>query len=72
VIDLGRDCHAEPGRDAGLPTLEASIGAFTRLWMGVRTATGLNVTDDLTAPPALLEALDDALLLPQPQNDWDF
>jgi hypothetical protein len=48
------------------------VGAFTRLWLGVRPASGLAITDDLCAPPALLDQLDRVLRLPEPKPDWDF
>jgi len=72
VVTLGPSSGAEPGRDAALPTLAASVGAFTRLWLGVRPATSLAVTDDLSGPRALLENLDWLLRLPAPKPDWDF
>lgn len=71
-VTLGRVSSAERGRDASLPALMASVGAFTRLWLGVQPATGLAVTDALDGPPELLEALDEVLRLPQPQPDWEF
>ena len=52
--------------------LRASIGALSRLWFGVRPATGLAVTDDLAGPPELLEALDRALVLPPPLPELSF
>jgi hypothetical protein len=42
------------------------------MWLGVRPASGLAVTDELAGPPALLEQLDDVLLLPTPRPDWEF
>ncbi|MDH7568149.1 MAG: GNAT family N-acetyltransferase [Armatimonadota bacterium] len=72
VVCAGSRSWAQPGADAELPTLQASVGAFTRLWLGVRPATGLAVTDDLTGPPELLAALDHAFRLPDPHPDWDF
>jgi hypothetical protein len=72
VVTLGPSSSAEPGTNASLPTLEASVGAFTRLWLGVRPASGLAVTDDLSGPPELLAALELALRLPAPHPDWDF
>lgn len=72
VVTLGPECSAAHGTEPGLPTLEATVNAFTRLWLGVRPATGLAVTDALSAPRELLEALDDALRLPSPLTDWDF
>ena len=40
VVALGPSSGAERGYDDSLPTLHASVGAFTRLWFGVRLATG--------------------------------
>jgi len=72
VVTLGPASGAEQGTDASLPTLQASVGAFTRLWLGVRPASGLVVTDELAGPPELLEALDWTLLLPEPKPDWHY
>ncbi|MBI3945763.1 MAG: GNAT family N-acetyltransferase [Armatimonadetes bacterium] len=72
LVGLGRISGAERGHDPTLPTLAASVGAFTRLWLGVRPAAGLAATDHLTGPPGLLEALDGALRIPDPHPDWDF
>jgi GNAT superfamily N-acetyltransferase len=72
VATLGSDSGAERGVDHALPTLDVSVGAFTRLWLGVRPATSLAVTDHLSGPQELLEALDWALCLPEPHLDWDF
>ena len=72
IISLGPSSSAEPGRDALLPTLKASVSAFTRMWLGVRPASGLAVTDQLCGPPDLLEELDWALRLPDPRPDWDY
>jgi len=72
VVTLGPASRADRGSDPALPTLTASVNAFTRLWLGVRPATGLAVTDDLAGPASLLEQLDRALRLPEPKPDWDF
>ncbi len=73
VITLGPESKAESGTATGLPTLAASVGAFTRLWLGVRPATGLAVTDDLDGPPELLSALDRTVRLPVPADlGWEF
>ncbi len=72
VVTLGTSSAAEPGTHKGLPTLRASVGAFTRMWLGVRPATGLAVTDELSGPRKLLENLDWVLRLPDPKPDWDF
>lgn len=72
VVEFGPESTAVPGSEDGLPTLEASVGAFTRLWLGVRPATGLAATDHLSGSPALLADLDRILRLPVPKTDWDF
>lgn len=72
VITLGAESAAVSGQDASLPTLTASVGAFTRLWMGVLPASGLAVSAQLEGPPALLAALDRVLRLPQPRMEWLF
>ena len=72
VITFGPESSAVRGSEAGLPILEAGVGAFTRLWLGVRPATGLAVTDDLRGPRELLLDLERVLRLPTPKPDWDF
>ncbi|NSW57681.1 MAG: hypothetical protein HPY44_16845 [Armatimonadetes bacterium] len=72
TVTLGPESGAVRGIDAKLPTLRATVNAFTRLWLGVRPATGLAVTDSLEGPPELLEELDRVLCLPQPTTDWGF
>ena len=72
IVTLGPSSGADKGTDPTLPTLAASVNAFSRLWLGVRPATGLAVTDDLSGPQELLEELDHVLRLPQPKPDWDF
>jgi GNAT superfamily N-acetyltransferase len=71
-LALGSHSSAELGIDENLSTMTASVGAFTRMWLGVLPASGLSVTDDLSGPPGLLSALDTALRLPRPSPDWDF
>ncbi|MEA1993610.1 MAG: GNAT family N-acetyltransferase [Euryarchaeota archaeon] len=72
VVTLGPESHAKRGSKEKLPTLNASIGAFTRMWLGVRSATSLAVTDDLAGPENLLAAIDRVLRIPRPHPDWDF
>lgn len=71
-VTLGAECRVTAGMADTLPTLDASIGAFTRMWLGVRPATGLAVTDELRGPTDLLDQLDRAFRLPDPRPDWDF
>jgi hypothetical protein len=72
VLSLGEASSAESGEDRSLPMLNATVNAFTRLWLGVQPATGLAYTDRLEAPDGLLRALDRTLRLPQPDADWGF
>ena len=72
VVTLGRSSGAEPGHSDGLPTVKATVNEFTRLWLGVRSASSLSYTAGLEAPGELLEALDEILRLPEPHPDWDF
>jgi hypothetical protein len=72
IVQLGETSDAVAGQDAQLPTLRASVGAFTRLWLGVAPASGLAATDELSGPPELLSDLERVLLLPVPRVDWDF
>ncbi len=70
VVTLGQESSARQGHDPALPTLEATVNAFSRLWLGVRPASGLAVSDALRGPADLLAALDRTLRLPQPHVDW--
>jgi len=72
TVTLGEESKAEKGFTTGLPKLKASVGAFTRMWLGVRSPTALSVTDYLYGPNKLLMCLDDLLRLPKPHPDWDF
>jgi len=72
TVTLGPASAAESGTDPTLPTLTATVSAFTRLWLGVQPATGLAVTDNLAGPPELLQALDEIVRLPRPSLGWDF
>lgn len=71
VVLLGPECAAQPGYDPALPTLAATVNAFTRLWLGVRPASGLALTDALSGPASLLERLDRLFCLPPPRPDWE-
>lgn len=72
IVTLGPVSEAKPGQDASLPTLTASVGAFSRLWMGALSASSLAISDDLTGPPELIAALDRLVCLPEPKWGWDF
>jgi hypothetical protein len=72
VVTLGKTCGVEKGTVGDLPVLKASVNAFSRMWLGVRPATGLAATDEIAGPPELLEELDWAFRLPAPKRDWDY
>lgn len=55
-----------------LPTLHASVNAFSRLWLGAATAEWLQVSEELDGPPELIYRLSSALRLPAPAYDWAF
>lgn len=69
-LKLGKHCEIEEGLIKGLPLLKAEVGAFSRMWMGVKPASGLAVTDKLEAHEPLLQKLDKAFCLPEPQPEW--
>jgi hypothetical protein len=71
-VELGSESRVARGDGGDLPVLTASVGAFTRLWLGACTATGLTMSGAIEAPPALVEALDTALRLPAPVTDWQY
>lgn len=73
TVHLGEESGVTDGLPTGsAPVLDASVGAFTRLWLGVRPATGLTITDQLAGPPEILTALDVAFRLPPPLSDWPY
>ena len=72
IVELGSQSHAAPGRDPALDTLEASVGAFSRLWFGIQPASSLAVSDRLSGPERLLEQLDTSVRLPKAHPGLDF
>ena len=71
-VALGPESSLAGDSDPSLPTLRSSVNAFTRLWLGVGSASSLAVTDEFEAPESLLAELDDIIRLPIPRVDWDF
>lgn len=73
TITLGQESSIEPGLTESLPTMRASVNAFSRMWLGVRSATSLSWSDALQAPESLLDVLDHGLTFSAPPRpDWDF
>ncbi|MFK7862792.1 MAG: GNAT family N-acetyltransferase [Pseudohongiellaceae bacterium] len=72
TVHLGPNSEAKRGVQQGLPTLTASVGAFSRLWLGAASANSIATADELTASQQLLDQLDVTLALPLPKVGWDF
>jgi predicted acetyltransferase len=72
IVTLGKDSSAKKGKQTDIPTLKASVGAFTRMWFGIQPASSLVYSDGIEAPDELLKKLDKAFLLPQAHVDWGF
>ncbi|MCF7859237.1 MAG: GNAT family N-acetyltransferase [Candidatus Cloacimonetes bacterium] len=71
-VTLGQNSIAKKGTQKDLPTLKASVGAFTRLWFGILPASALVYSDGVEAPDELLKKLDNTLKLPVAHIDWGF
>lgn len=72
TLTIDAPSSVAPGATGGLPFLTASVGALTRWWLGVGSASRLAATDAFEAPPELLDALDRAIRLPHPLAGWDY
>ena len=59
------------GEQPGLPTLRATVGDLTRLWLGVAPVEQLALVDPVVVDPELLAAFARHHRLPAPQLDWD-
>jgi hypothetical protein len=70
TVAIGDPCTVEPGHRGGLPSMVATVNAFSRLWFGVRPASSLAITDRLQAPAGLLDELDVVLRMPPPGFGW--
>lgn len=67
TITIAETSTVKDAHSPELALLEASVGAFTRMWLGVLPASELAITDTFTAPPPLLAALDQSFSLPTPK-----
>ncbi len=72
IVEFGEESKVKKGNDKKLPTLKASVGAFTRLWLGILSASGLTFTDEFSADEKLIRDLDNLIKLPIPKPDWQF
>lgn len=72
IVQIGNPSSARVGVESGLPTLNASINTFSRLFFGIASATEQIVAPDFDAPQALVAKLDEAFCLPRMTTSWDF
>ncbi|MDP6415829.1 MAG: hypothetical protein QGG54_12525, partial [Gammaproteobacteria bacterium] len=72
TIHLGENCEAQVDHSKGLPLLEASVGGFSRLWLGCASANAIAIAGEISAAQALLDSLEKTLALPLPKTGWDF
>lgn len=78
VVTLGQESSvrrepSEPKKhSANLPTMHATVGAFTRMWLGCLPASSIAATGGLSADPDLLRNLDRLIRVPNPLPDWQF
>ncbi|GJM12606.1 MAG: hypothetical protein DHS20C12_10090 [Pseudohongiella sp.] len=71
-ITLGEKCCASTGHQRGLPLLKASVGGFSRLWLGCASATAIALSGEISADRALLDSIEKSLCLPLPKTGWEF
>jgi predicted acetyltransferase len=72
TIELGENCSAASGFSDDLPLLDASVGGFSRLWLGCASATAIATSGEISGPQPLLDDLERCLSLPLPKPGWDF
>lgn len=72
TVRLGERCEAAAGRDGGLPLLEATVGGFTRLWLGAAPANAIAGAGEIEGEQSLLDGLERTLSLPRPVVGWEF
>ncbi len=72
IIKLGQKSSAVKGVNPNLPSLKASVGAFTRMWLGCEKASILSFSDELNGEEDLIKELDKIFCLPLPMPDHPF
>lgn len=72
-LKLGEESCLKSEPVKRLPTLTASINAFTRMYLGAATPTELKTSSLFSAPPELLQDLEETFVqLPEPQLEMYF
>ncbi|NKB35493.1 MAG: GNAT family N-acetyltransferase [Pseudomonadales bacterium] len=69
---LGPECSATPGFVDSLPILEASVGGFSRLWLGCASANAIATCGEISGAQEMLDELEKVLSLPLPKTGWEF
>ncbi len=72
IVTIGPESAAEPGESPNLPTLTTTVNDLTRLWLGLKKASYLQIAGKMEAPESLIKALDAAINLPLAEPDWLF
>ncbi|MBT3275463.1 MAG: hypothetical protein HN368_20070 [Spirochaetales bacterium] len=72
TVTFGSKSSIKKGFTAGLDTLTATIGDFTRYWLGVLSAEALNISGKFDGPDDLLKTLDRINPAPTPAPEWDY
>ncbi len=72
TIHFGEQSEAMPGHKKNLPVLHATVGGFSRLWLGSVRANALAVTGEIHGEQGLLDKLEQSLSLPLPKAGWEF
>lgn len=72
TITLGESCSAAAGHKSGLPLLKASVGGFSRLWLGCASATAISLSGEIEGDQKLLNTIECSLSLPLPKTGWEF
>lgn len=73
TIELGSQSCARKGHSRGLAHMDASVGGFSRLWLGGASATAIAATGELkTSSQKLVSGLERTLCLPRPRVGWEF
>ncbi len=72
-LKLGEESQLKEGTVQGLPTLQSSINAFTRLWLGSASPLELKASSQFSAPSELFRKLEETFRwLPEPQFEMYF
>jgi hypothetical protein len=71
IVTPGEQASATRGLDEALPQMHCTVNTLSRLLWGVSRASSLAISDGLTAPVALLQALD-GVFTANPNPGWEF